>query len=130
MNRSKKIAILLSSLIISITTYTLDEGTYMFQPADGSFENGIYKPAESTATTTLYTYENVFIFDGTDSTPELSSTGTYINDDEAELLPIGSFSIYSDKNGENKIYYLFGSKIEKQTKKYNEAQSEPIKENA
>jgi hypothetical protein len=99
--------------------------TQIFQPADGSLDNGWYSKKNDRAKTILNTYKNIIIVDGTENTPKLNSTGKYMDPRNMPLEPVGSFSLYSDDTGNTSIYYLFGTLMHATNEK-NRVNNKPI----
>ena len=97
----------------------------MFQPADGSFDNGIYNISNNNAKTKLHNYTNVIAIDGTTITPKLNAQGKFVDKKNNLLEPIGSYSLYSSDSGNTNTYYIFGVVADTQ-KQTMPANNEPI----
>jgi len=91
-----------------------EQKTIYFQPCDGSMTNGTYDNTNKTAKTALYSYDNVIVFNGTHSTPKLTSTGKYKNAQNLELESIGSLKIPApdESPSDSSTYFLFGTKVQ------------------
>lgn len=97
-----------------------------FQPADGSMTNGTYFTTENTAKTILHNYDNVIAIDGTTTTPTLNAQGKYINSENVQLNPVGSYRKNSNDSGKTKTYYIFGSISKKEDDSNTQTNNSPI----
>lgn len=138
MNTYTNIVITLSILTIGIIPYSIqaedyimntDDRTYIntyslypfndetdiptvtkiiFQPSDGSLDNGSYDKLTKIATTKLHTYTNVIALDASMIPSKLTSRATYKDNNGQELIQIGIWRQYLHDSGDNKLWYLFG----------------------
>jgi hypothetical protein len=83
----------------------------MFQPSDGSLENGTYSPITQQALTTNGSYNSITIIPKTSSGPTLTDLGMFKNEQNEEFYPVGTFAYFSEKLGDTTFYCIFGKKI-------------------
>lgn len=81
---------------------------YPFQACDGSLQNGLFNATTQTATTSLHSYKQVIILDGTVKIPELNAQGKYVDAQGKIFDQIGSVYIPSEDASDMNTYYFFG----------------------
>jgi len=92
----------------------------VFQPADGSLENGCYYQATQQAHTNNGIYNSIVIIPKTQSGPSLNNQGLLETHDHQFLYPVGTFAYFSEKLGNTTYYCIFGKKIDNLTKNQQE----------
>ncbi len=83
----------------------------LFQPSDGSLENGTYSPITNQALTSNFSYNQITIVPKTQTGPILNANGMFQSDQGDLLFPVGIFAYFSEKTGDTTFYCIFGKKI-------------------